>query len=53
MPYKSVKKRRKSVRASVSKWYAAHKAERAAYMRKYRKRLKRGRKQGPPEQPAV
>lgn len=43
MPYKSVRKRKKVVRSSVSKWYKVHKAERAAYMRKYRKRLRKER----------
>jgi len=40
VPYKSKRKQRIATRASVAKWYRAHKAERAAYMRKYRRQLK-------------
>ena len=47
MPYKSKKKQRKATRASVSKWYRTHKAERAAYMRAYRRRKKKNAKPNP------
>jgi hypothetical protein len=39
-PYRSRKKRSEKTKA----WFERHKAERAAYMRKYRRRLKRDRK---------
>ena len=40
VPYKSKRKQREATRASVAKWYQAHKAKRAAYMRRYRRKLK-------------
>lgn len=44
MPYRSKKKQRAATRKSTSKWYQAHKEERAAYMRKYRRARKRAMK---------
>lgn len=44
LPYKSKRRQKAATRQSTAKWYKAHKAERAAYMRKYRRKVKRQRK---------
>ena len=41
VPYRSKRKQRASNRVSTAKWYTTHKAERAAYMRGYRRRRKK------------
>lgn len=43
VPYRSKRKQKAATRVSTAKWYKSHKAQRAAYMRKYRRRLKRSR----------
>lgn len=45
MPYRSKRKQKAATRVSTAKWYKAHKADRAAYMRKYRRRLKKAAKE--------
>ena len=49
VPYRSKRKQRAATRVSTRKWYKAHKTERAAYMRAYRKRKSSGRKLGQPK----
>lgn len=49
VPYRSKKRQRAANLTSAAKYYQAHKAERAAYMRKYRRRKKRERRSAGPE----
>lgn len=53
VPYRSRRKQRRANRRSTAKWYQAHKAERAAYMRRYRRRRRLLARKRKPADPGV